>query len=104
MIIVKTVVFPVVLYGCESWTAAAAAKSLQSCPTLSDPIDGSPPGSAVPEISQATRMEKLDISFTRGIFLTQELKPELATTLNPSIHHEVMGLDAMILSFFNIEF
>ena len=41
MIIVKTVVFPVVLYGCESWTAAAAAaKSLQSCPTLSDPIDG----------------------------------------------------------------
>ena len=33
--------------------AAAAAKSLQSCPTLCDPIDGSPPGSAVPGILQA---------------------------------------------------
>ena len=33
--------------------AAAAAKSLQSCPTLWDPIDGSPPGSAVPGILQA---------------------------------------------------
>ena len=31
--------------------AAAAAKSLQSCPTLCDPIDGSPPGSAVPGIT-----------------------------------------------------
>ena len=34
-------------------TAAATAKSLQSCPTLCDPIDGSPPGSAVPKILQA---------------------------------------------------
>ena len=34
-------------------TAAAAAKSLQSCPTLCDPIDGSPPGSSVPAILQA---------------------------------------------------
>ena len=34
-------------------TAAAAAKSLQSCPTLCDPIDGSPPGSPVPGILQA---------------------------------------------------
>ena len=33
--------------------AAAAAKSLQSCPTLCDPIDGSPPGSAIPGILQA---------------------------------------------------
>ena len=33
-------------------TAAAAAKSLQSCPTLCDPIDGSPPGSAVPGFSR----------------------------------------------------
>ena len=45
----KAMVFPVVMYGCENWTikkaAAAAAKSLQSCPTQCDPIDGSPPGS-----------------------------------------------------------
>ena len=45
--LVKAMVFPVVMYGCESWTIkkVAAAKSLQSCPTLCDPIDGSPPGS-----------------------------------------------------------
>ena len=37
--------------------AAAAAKSLQSCPTLCDPIDGSPSGSPVPEILQARTLE-----------------------------------------------
>ena len=36
---------------------AAAAKSLQSCPTLCDPLDGSPPGSPVPGILQATTLE-----------------------------------------------
>ena len=54
--VVKAVVFPVVIYGCESWTvkkAAAAAKSLQSCPTLCNPIDGSPAGSPIPGILQA---------------------------------------------------
>ena len=39
--------------------AAAAAKSLQSCPTLCDPKDGSPPGSAVPGILQARTLEWL---------------------------------------------
>ena len=43
-------------------TAAAAAKSLQSCPTLCDPIDGSPPGPAVPEILQARTLEWVAIS------------------------------------------
>ena len=38
-------------------TAAAAAKSLQSCSTLCDPIDGSPPGSPVPRILQARTLE-----------------------------------------------
>ena len=38
---------------------AAAAKSLQPCPTLCDPIDGSPPGSPVPEILQARTLEWL---------------------------------------------
>ena len=37
--------------------AAAAAKSLQSCPTLCDPTDGSPPGSAIPGILQARTVE-----------------------------------------------
>ena len=44
--------------------AAAAAKSLQSCPTLCDPIDGSPPGSAVPGILQARTLEWVAISFS----------------------------------------
>ena len=43
---------------------AAAAKPLQSCPTLCDPIDGSPPGSAVPEILQARALEWVAISFS----------------------------------------
>ena len=41
----------------------AAAKSLQSCPTLCDPIDGSPPGSPVPGILQARTLEWVAISF-----------------------------------------
>ena len=43
--------------------AAAAAKSLQSCPTLWDPIDGSPPGSPIPGIFQARTLEWVAISF-----------------------------------------
>ena len=42
--------------------AAAAAKSLQSCPTLCDPIDGSPPGSPIPGILQARTLEWVAIS------------------------------------------
>ena len=44
--------------------AAAAAKSLQSCPTLCDPIDGSLPGSPVPGILQARTLEWAAISFS----------------------------------------
>ena len=43
--------------------AAAAAKSLQSCPTLCNPIDGSPPGSPIPGILQARTLEWVAISF-----------------------------------------
>ena len=45
---------------------AAAAKSLQPCPTLCDPIDGSPPGSPVPGILQARTLEWLAISFSNA--------------------------------------
>ena len=45
--------------------AAAAAKSLQSCPTLCNPIDSSPPGSSVPGILQARILEWVAISFSR---------------------------------------
>ena len=47
-------------------TAAAAAKSLQSCPTLCDPIDGSPPGSPIPGILQARTLEWVAISFSNA--------------------------------------
>ena len=45
---------------------AAAAKSLQSCPTLCDPIDGSPPGSPVPGILQPRTLEWVAISFSNA--------------------------------------
>ena len=59
-----------ILYHCTTWeaqlisaAAAAAAKSLQSCQTLCDPIDGSTPGSPVPRILQARALERVAISF-----------------------------------------
>ena len=70
--LVKAIVFPVVMYGRESWTvkkaaaAAAAAKSLQSCPTLCDPRDGSTAGSPVPGILQARTLEWVVISFSNA--------------------------------------
>ena len=91
--LVKAMVFPVVMNGCESWTikkaehqridafelwcwkrllrapwtaAAAATKLLQSCPTLCDPTDSSPPGSAVPGILQARTLEWVAISFSNA--------------------------------------
>ena len=53
-------------FNCPSSTTAAAAKSLQSCPTLRDPRDGSPPSSPVPGILQARTMEWVDISFSNA--------------------------------------
>ena len=46
--------------------AAATAKLLQSCPTLCDPIDGSPPGSPIPGILQARTLEWVAISFSNA--------------------------------------
>ena len=50
----------------KTLTAATAAKSLQSCPTLCDPIDGSPPGSPVPGILQARTLEWIAIYFSHA--------------------------------------
>ena len=61
-ILVKYTVF----FYCIIPTVAAAAKSLQSCPTLCDPIDGSPPGSPVPGILQARTLEWVAISFFKA--------------------------------------
>ena len=46
--------------------AAAAAMSLQSCPTLCDTLDGSPPGSPIPGILQARTLERLAISISNA--------------------------------------
>ena len=51
---------------------AAAAKLLQSCPTLCDPIDGSPPGSAIPGILQARTLEWVAISLLQCMKLKSE--------------------------------
>ena len=58
-------------HAAEPWReyhehAAAAAKSFQSCPTLRDSIDGSPPGSPVPGILQARTLEWVAISFSNA--------------------------------------
>ena len=54
-----------IMYICL-YAAAAAAKSLQLCPTLCDPIDGSPPGSPVPGTLQARTLELVAISFSNA--------------------------------------
>ena len=54
--------------------AAAAAKSLQSCPTLCDPIDSRPPGSSVPEILQARILELVAISFSNACMHAKSLQ------------------------------
>ena len=54
----------ILLYS--SIATAAAAKLLQSCPTLCDPIDGSPPGSPVPGFLQARTLEWVAISFSNA--------------------------------------
>ena len=58
---------PYVLKQIPAAAAAAAAKSLQSCLTLCDPIDGRPPGSSVPGILQARTLEWVAISFSKHI-------------------------------------
>ena len=61
-----------VLYIVE--VSAAAAKSSQSCPTLCDPIDGSPPGSPIPGILQARTLEWVAISFSNAWKLKVKVK------------------------------
>ena len=54
------------IVGKYAAAVAAAAKSLQSCPTLCDPIDGSPPGSPAPGILQVRTVECIAISFSNA--------------------------------------
>ena len=50
----------------KKWFTAVTAKLIQSCPTLCDPIDGSPPGSPVPGILQARTLVWVAISFSNA--------------------------------------
>ena len=55
-------------------TYTATAKSLQSCPTLYDPIDGSPPGSPIPGILQARTLEWVAIAFSNACMHAKSLQ------------------------------
>ena len=68
---------------------AAAAKSLQSCPTLYAPIDGSPPGSSIPGILQARILEWVVISFSNACMHAKSLQSFL-TLCNP-MHNKLPG-------------
>ena len=67
--------------------AAAAAKSLQSCPTLCDPIDGSPPGSPVPGILQARILEWVAISFSNLYWLVVSNFHQLPVSEKKKVEH-----------------
>ena len=66
---------------------AAAAKSLQLCPTLCDPIDGSPPGSSIPVILQARILELVAISFSNACMHAKSLQscPTLCDPIDSSL-------------------
>ena len=73
---------------------AAAAKSLQLCPTLCDPIDGSPPGSPVPGILQARTLEWVAISFSNAWKWKMKSESEVAQlcpTLSDPMDYSLPG-------------
>ena len=91
-------------------STATAAKSLRSCPTLCDPIDGSPPGFPIPGILQARTLEWVAISFsnTGQVKSESEVAQSCPTLSSPwtaalavgSI--AVLSVCCMLLIFFNI--
>ena len=77
------------VWGGHVHTAAAtAAKSLQSCPTLCDPIDGSPPGSTVPGILQARTLEWVASSFSNVHTITFKMDNQQG----PTVQHRELCL------------
>jgi len=69
---IRQIIFKIIILLLHIYTytpmskISVAAKSLQSCPTLCDPIDGSPPGSPIPGILQAKTLEWVAISFSNA--------------------------------------
>ena len=86
--------------------ASAAAKSLQSCPALRDPIDGSPPSSAVPEILQARTLEWVAISFSNAWKWKVKVAQSCPTLSDPmdcsppgsSVHVPVAVINVYVMS------
>ena len=74
--------------------AAAAAKSLQSCPTLCDPIDASPPGSPISGILQARTLEWVAISFSNAWKLEVKVK---------SVSHVPLFVTSWTAAYYNIK-
>ena len=70
-------------------TAAAAAKSLQSCPTVCDPMDGSPPSSPIPGILQARTLEWVAISFSSAWKWKVKVKSLTTGSLWQVIHGKI---------------
>ena len=79
--------------GCPFFldTPAAAAKSLQSCPTLCDPRDGSPPGSPIPGILQARTLEWVAISFSNACKWSQSEVAQSCPTLRDHMDYSLSG-------------
>ena len=71
--------------------SAAAAKSLQSCPTLCDPIDRSPPGSSIPGILQARTLEWVAISFSNAWKWSEREVAQLCPTLSDPMDCSLPG-------------
>ena len=88
--------FPVVFY---SIYAADAAKSLQSYPTLCDPIDGSPPGSAVPGILQARTLEVAQSCPTLRDPMDRSLP---GSSIHGTFQARVLEWVAIVFSIFNL--
>jgi len=77
-------------------SAATAAKSLQLCPTLRDPIDGSPPGFPVPGILQARTMEWVATSFSKCMKVKSESEvPQSCPTLHDPMDCSLPGSSCM---------
>ena len=68
--------------------AAAAAKSLQSCLTLRDPIDGSPPGSPIPGILQARTLEWVAISFSNHLHILAQREMKVCVCIQEKVLNE----------------
>ena len=90
--------------GKNNLAAAAAAKSLQLCPTLCDPIDGSPPGSSVPGILQARILEWVAVSSSNACCHFSRVRLcNLAVLLLTNVIQRALQIDCSLLCAQHLE-